>query len=424
MKILVIGSGAREHAICWKASQSRRVDKIFAAPGNGGMAELAQCVDINSDDINALADFAKINKISVTITGPEAPLAAGIVNKFNQRGLRIFGPSMEMAKLEASKVFAKETMARLRIPTADFMVFDDAKYAMQYIEKRNTSLVIKADGLAQGKGVFVCKDKSEALDAVKMIMVDKKFGAAGARIIVEDCLEGEEASIIIISDGRHFTVLPSSQDHKRIYDEDKGPNTGGMGAYSPAPVINGKLDEIIKNQILKPVISGLNEEGTPFKGALYAGLMITKDGPKVLEFNVRFGDPETQAILPKLKTGFIQAVEASIDGNIETVNLEWDSRPCVCVVCASKGYPETYKKGFVISGLKEAGAIEDVVVFHAGTKLQEQGCVTSGGRVLGVTALGKDIKQAIERAYKACEKIHFDGIYYRKDIGYRALKRL
>ncbi len=423
MKVLVIGSGGREHAICWKIAQSERVDKIYAIPGNGGMAQLAECADINIDDINKITDFAKEKEIDITIIGPEAPLAKGIVNKFNQKGLRVFGPDIEMARLESSKVFAKEAMARLRIPTADFMVFDNPQDAKVHIKKRNAPMVVKADGLAQGKGVIICKEKNEALDAVKQIMVDKKFRQAGDRIIIEDCLEGEEASIIVISDGRHFVNLVSSQDHKRIYDHDKGPNTGGMGAYSPAPVIDEKLDEIIKNKIIKPLIFGLNEENTPFKGALYAGLMMTKDGPKVLEFNVRFGDPETQAIFPRLKTDLMQAIEASIDGNIETVKLEWDRRPCVCVVCASGGYPESYKKGFVIKGLDEANKAKDVVIFHAGTKLKGKDYITNGGRVLGVAALGEDIKQAIDKVYAACKKINFEGMYYRRDIGYRALEK-
>lgn len=768
MKVLVIGSGGREHAICWKIAQSERVNNIFAIPGNGGMVQLAECVDIKVDNLDNIVNFAKEKKIDITVVGPEAPLAAGIVNRFNQKGLRIFGPDIKMAKLESSKVFAKETMARFRMPTANFMIFDNPDDAKEHIDERGTPLVVKADGLAAGKGVIICKNKKQALDAIKMIMIDKKFGPSGDRVVIEDCLVGEEASIIIISDGMHFVSLASSQDHKQIYDGDKGPNcysedteiltkdgwkkfnmlkkdeevavfepnsrkiyfeeplkkywmkykgpmvqfqhrnidllvtpnhrmllqqrkdkkrvfikearnytgenyiyqsgvwngknakffvlpeydykfnrkfkklkinfidwvkflgiylaegyvtktkgskrvyiaqckksknfnrikkiinklpfkfshnpkrhtfrinstqlatylrrfgtahnkyapdyikntknkiimeflkafnlgdgdihngrmrffssskrliddiqemmikldysgiivtdkrktmlnplnkkiykanpvysiemkgrnktsirkynirsidydgmigcvtvstgfvvvrrnnrvaisgnTGGMGAYSPAPVIDDEMNNRIQEKIIKPLIFGLHEEGTPFKGVLYAGLMITKEGPKVLEFNVRFGDPETQAIFPRLKTDLMDAIEASIDGNIEDVKLEWDQRPCVCVVCASEGYPGSYKKGLPITGLEEAGSLDDVVVFHAGTKqtrydIQDTRYETNGGRVLGVTASGKDIKDAIDRAYQACRKISFEGIYYRKDIGYRALER-
>ncbi|MFH0732801.1 MAG: phosphoribosylamine--glycine ligase [Candidatus Omnitrophota bacterium] len=428
MKVLVIGSGAREHALCWKIAQSRRVDKIFAAPGNGGMQKEAQCVDIKADDIPKILNFANQNKIDVTIVGPEAPLAEGIVDKFNEKGLRIFGPDKKTARLESSKVFAKEIMSRFRVPTADFMIFDNPDDAKEHINQRKTPMVVKADGLAAGKGVIICKNKSEALDAVKQTMIDKIFGQAGSRIIIEDCLEGEEASIIVISDGKRFASLASSQDHKRIYDNDKGPNTGGMGAYSPAPVISEKLDEKIQDEIIKPIISGLYKAGTPFKGVLYAGLMITADGPKVLEFNVRFGDPETQAILPRLKSDLMDAIEASIDGNMENVKLEWDKRPCVCVVCAAGGYPGNYKKGTNINGLDEADKLDSVVVFHAGTNVAHDSRLntqykTTGGRVLGVTALGIDIKQAIDKAYEACSKINFEGMHYRKDIGYRALGR-
>ena len=431
MKVLIIGSGGREHAICWKIAQSERVNEIFAIPGNGGMAQLAECVDIKVNDLGKIVNFAKEKKIDITVVGPEAPLAAGIVNKFNQKGLRIFGPDIEMAKLEASKIFAKETMTRFRIPTADFMIFENPNEAKEHINRKKTPLVVKADGLSAGKGVIVCKDKNEAINAINLIMIDKKFGPSGDRVIVEDYLEGEEASIIVISDGMHFVSLASSQDHKPIFDGDKGANTGGMGAYSPAPVIDDETSNRIREKIIKPLIFGLHEEGTPFKGVLYAGLMITKDGPKVLEFNVRFGDPETQAIFPRLKTDLMDAIEASIDGNIEGVKLEWDERRCVCVVCASGGYPGKYKKGLPITGLEQANSMEGVVVFHAGTKIRtpltanrKPQYETDGGRVLGVTALGEDIRQAIDKAYHACGKISFEGMYYRKDIGYRALEKV
>lgn len=427
MKVLIVGSGGREHALCWKIAQSKKIDKLFAAPGNGGMSKIAECVNIKAEDIESLLRFAKEKKIDLTVVGPEAPLVAGIVDKFNRERLRIFGPDKKIAQLEGSKVFAKETMARLKVPTADFMIFDEPDDAMDYIKQKGTPIVIKADGLAAGKGVIVARSIKEAESAIKLIMVDKEFGASGDRVVVEECLEGEEVSIIVISDGKRFVNLAPSQDHKPIYDGDKGPNTGGMGAYSPCPAVNKDMEKKILKETITPLIFGLYEEGMPYKGALYAGLMITKDGPKVLEFNVRFGDPETQAILPRLKENFVEALLASIDGNVGNVNLSWDDRHCVCVVCASEGYPGSYKKGFVINGLEKLDSLSDVFVFHAGTKIEmangKESLLTNGGRVLGVTALGDGIKDAIDKAYKACGKIGFEGIYYRKDIGLKALKR-
>jgi len=429
VRVLVVGSGGREHAITWKIAQSKQVDKIYCAPGNGGMNQLAELVNIGAEDIDALLSFAKENKIDLTIIGPEVPLVKGAVDRFELAGLRIFGPRKELANLEGSKVFAKETMARFGVPTADFKVFDNAQDATAYINEKGAPVVVKADGLCAGKGVIICKTKDEALDAVKLIMDDKKFGAAGDRVIIEDCLAGEEASIIVLSDGKNVLPLASSQDHKAIYDGDKGENTGGMGAYSPAPVVTNELSEEIMKTVINPIVKGLAKEGKFFKGVLYAGLMITREGSRVLEFNVRFGDPETQAIFPRLKNDLIELIQASIDGNLGTTKLEWDPRPCVSVVVASGGYPGKYEKGKVINGLDEAAKLKDVVVFHAGTKSGPRSTVhgpqiiTNGGRVLNVTALGKDIKEAIDKAYEAVGKISFEKMYYRRDIGYRALKR-
>ncbi|NQT46503.1 MAG: phosphoribosylamine--glycine ligase [Candidatus Omnitrophica bacterium] len=424
MKVLVIGSGGREHALCWKIAQSVKVKKLYCAPGNGGIAQSAQIIDIKADDVNRLVDFASQERIDLTIVGPEVPLVAGIVDRFLDKGLKVFGPSKDMARLEGSKVFAKEAMRRLGVPTADFKMFLDAKEAHNYIEERSTPLVIKADGLAAGKGVIVCKAKEEAHDAIKRIMEDNEFGLAGDKVVIEDCLIGEEASIMVVSDGKNFIPLVSSQDHKRIFDGDKGPNTGGMGAYSPAPVVEGENFKRSINEIIKPMILGLAKEGTPFKGILYAGIMITEDGPKTLEFNVRFGDPETQAVLPRMKTDLVELTEASIDGTLDKIKMSWDDRPCACVVVASGGYPGPYRKGKEIEGLKGASGIKDAVVFHAGTRVSEDGkIVTSGGRVLGVTALGETLEEAVKRSYEAVSKIKFDKMYYRKDIAQKAFAK-
>jgi len=422
VNVLVVGSGGREHAITWKIAQSRRVDKIYCAPGNGGMSEIAELVDIGVEDIGGLLGFAKKKKIDLTIVGPEVTLVAGIVDQFQQAGLKIFGPVKELANLEGSKVFAKENMAKLGVPTADFKVFKDAEKAKKYIKEKSAPLVVKADGLCAGKGVIVCKTENEAIDAIKLIMEDKKFGAAGDKVIVEDCLVGEEASIIVLSDGKNVVPLASSQDHKAIYDGDKGANTGGMGAYSPAPAVTDGLFKKIMEEIIKPIIKGISREGKFYKGVLYAGLMMTEQGPKVLEFNVRFGDPETQAIFPRLKNDLVELIQASIDGTLDKQALDWDPRPCVSVVIASGGYPAKYEKGKTITGLDEVKKMKDIVAFHAGTK-RAQTFVTNGGRVLNVTALGNSIKEAIDKAYKAVGKINFENMYYRRDIGRRALSR-
>ncbi|MBU4311241.1 MAG: phosphoribosylamine--glycine ligase [Candidatus Omnitrophica bacterium] len=421
MKVLVVGSGGREHALAWKIAQSKKVDKIFCAPGNGGIKEIAELVNIKADDVVSLLKFAKEERIGLTMAGPEAPLVKGIVDEFTREGLKIFGPVKELAMLEGSKVFAKETMKRLGVPTADFKVFSDAGKAKEYLKEKGAPIVVKADGLAAGKGVIVASSIEDAEAAIDDILVKRIFGSAGDRLILEDCLEGEEASILVFSDGKTITPLVSSQDHKRIFDNDKGANTGGMGAYSPAPVVSGELFDEIIDKVFRPIINGFAKEGKSYKGVLYAGIMITKDGPMVLEFNARFGDPETQAILPRLKSDLVDVAMACIDGTLDKIKLEWDKRPCLCIVCASKGYPGPYEKHKEIKGLEDARKVKDSVVFHAGTVRENEKVFTSGGRVLGVTGLGMDIKSAKEVAYKAAGRIKFDGIYYRNDIGYRAV---
>ncbi|TAN59042.1 phosphoribosylamine--glycine ligase [bacterium] len=431
MKVLVIGSGGREHAIVWKLKQSPRFPKIYCAPGNGGIARDAQIVNLEADDIKGLLAFALQEKIDLTIVGPEAPLAGGIVDKFMRKGMDIFGPVKELANLEASKAHSKEVMRRLNIPSAAFEIFDSPDKAIDFTNRSRLfaahyPVVVKADGLAAGKGVVICKNRNEAQLAIEDMMVRKVFGRAGEKIVIEEHLEGEEASILAVSDGINVIALASSQDHKRAFDGDKGPNTGGMGAYSPAPVVTEVMHTRIMDEVIRPLINGLAKENKFYKGILYAGIMLTKEGPKVLEFNVRFGDPETQAILPLLKTDLIDLCFASIEDRIDEIKLEWKDKASVCVVLASGGYPGEYKMGFEISGLEDAlwEAGSDTHIFHAGTKLQEAGggCVTDGGRVLNVVSLGDDIRQARDKVYKAINKIKFEGMQYRKDIGHRALK--
>ncbi|MFA5355828.1 MAG: phosphoribosylamine--glycine ligase [Candidatus Omnitrophota bacterium] len=425
MKVLVVGSGGREHALAWKIAQSKLADKIFCAPGNGGISDQAECIDIKADNIFGLLEFAHSEKIDLTVVGPEAPLAAGIVDQFRSHKLNIFGPVKKAAQLEGSKVFSKELMAKYDVPTAAFKVFDNADEANRYIEKNGAPCVVKADGLAQGKGVVVAGTVDEAKAAVTLMMQKNAFGDAGRRIIVEDCLAGEEASIIVLTDSREVIPLASSQDHKRIFDNDAGPNTGGMGAYSPAPVVTDNLFKEIMDKVIYRTIDGLAKEGIKYNGVLYAGIMITKDGPKVLEFNVRFGDPETQAILPRLNSDLLEAMLAVSSDNLSKLvkagGLKWVSRSCVSVVCASGGYPGNYEKGKLISGLDEARKLPDIVVFHSGTKKQEEKYFTSGGRVLGVTGLGNTIKEAITNTYNAVKKISFDGMHYRTDIAKKSL---
>lgn len=423
MKVLVIGSGGREHALTWKISQSKKIDKLFCAPGNGGIKEIAEIVNIKADDIDGLLDFAKEKEIGLTVVGPEVPLVKGIVDRFLEEGLKVFGPTGELAMLEGSKVFAKESMRRFGIPTADFKVFGDPVSARRYLHKKGAPIVVKADGLAAGKGVVVAQTMEEAESAVDDMLVKKIFGASGKRIILEDCLEGEEASILILSDGKNITPLVSSQDHKRIFDNDKGPNTGGMGAYSPAPVVSeGLFKDVIKN-IFRPIIDGFAKEGKFYRGVLYGGLMMTKKGPMVLEFNVRFGDPETQAILPRLRSDLVDVMLACIDARLDAIKLDWDKRACLCVVAASKGYPGSYEKHKEIKGLENLKKLKDIVGFHAGTVAENGKIFTDGGRVLGITGLGNDIMAAKENAYGAISKIEFEGMHYRNDIGDKAIRK-
>lgn len=419
MKIMVVGGGGREHALVWKLSQSPRVKKIYCAPGNAGIAKIAECVDISIDDISALGRFARQKGIHYTLVGPEAPLADGIVNYFEAAGLKIFGPSEQAAELESSKVFAKRIMDKYDIPTAKYKVFTDSELAIKYVRKIGIPCVIKAEGLAAGKGVIVAHDEQTAIDAIKAMLIDRVFGYAGERIIVEECLVGEEVSMIAFTDGK--TVLPMlpAQDHKAINDNDTGPNTGGMGAYCPAPICPPELQEKVLKEILIPTIKGMETENRPFKGVIYAGLMITSEGPKVLEFNVRFGDPEAQPQIMMLDTDLIDIVEAVINESLDKITLKWKDGASVCVVMASGGYPGDYKKGIPISGLENVPS--GVQVFHAGTALKDGRIVTAGGRVLGITSVGKNVFSAIENAYSAVSAISFDGMHYRTDIGKKAL---
>lgn len=423
MKILVIGGGGREHALVWKIAQSPKVKKIFCAPGNAGIAKQATCLQLSADDIDGLLNFALKEKIDLTVVGPELPLTAGIVDKFESTGLRIFGPGGKAARLEGSKGFAKALMKKYRIPTADYKAFTDFKKALSYVKKKKTPLVIKADGLAAGKGVILCATEKEAIDALHHIMVKKAFGKAGDTAVIEEMLTGEEASFLVFTDGKTIVPLPTSQDHKAIYDGDRGPNTGGMGAYSPAPVIDDALHQKIMNEVMIPTVKAMAAEGAPYKGVLYAGLMIKNGTAKVLEFNTRFGDPEAQPLLMRMKTDLVDVMEATVDGNLSKIIPAWDRRPSVCVVMAAKGYPGSYQKGVPITGIAAASRMKDVVVFHAGTAFKDKKPVTNGGRVLGITALGDTLEGAIDRAYAAVSKIKWSGAYFRKDIGQKALDR-
>ncbi len=421
MKVLVVGSGGREHVLVWKIKQSNKVENIYCAPGNGGIADIAECVDIQATDISRLVAFAKDKRIDLTVVGPEAPLVEGIVDAFVAEGLRIFGPCKAAARLEGSKVFAKEFMSRHDIPTADFEVFDDIDKAKKYISKAEYPLVIKADGLAAGKGVIICNNMEEATHALDDIMSHKIFKSAGDRVVIEESLKGEELSILAISDGKTYRMFEPSQDHKRIFDGDLGPNTGGMGAYSPVPIATEELINEIEHAIVSPVIKGMREEGILFKGILYCGLMITEAGPEVLEFNVRFGDPEAQVVLPRMRNDIVELMLSACDGSLDGVCMEWDSRSCVCVVMASNGYPGKYEKGKQIIGLGDIVEQDGDYVFHAGTVKDNDEIITAGGRVLGVSSLGDNLEDAIQRVYKAVDKIHFDGCFFRKDIGAKAM---
>ncbi len=423
MKILVIGSGGREHALVWKIGQSPKVEKIFCAPGSAAIGELAECVAIGPEEIGKLADFAEKEKIALTVVGPELPLTLGITDLFESSGLRIFGPNKAAARLEGSKAFAKEILHQSNIPTASFGTFTDAASAKKYLAQQKPPYVIKADGLAGGKGVVICVDINEAIAVSDAILVQKTFGEAGEKIVIEEFLEGEEASFMVLSDGDHILPLASSQDHKRVFDDDEGPNTGGMGAYSPAPVVTSAMHERILDEILKPLLAGLRNKGIRYRGVIYVGLMITQSGPKVLEFNARFGDPECQPIMMRLKSDLVPLLEATIDGKLNHVQPEWYEDPAVCVVLSASGYPGPYDKGAEIRGLDKLDHWEKGFVFHAGTAKKNGRWITSGGRVLGVTARGNDISNAVKNAYSAVSQITWDGMHYRKDIGHRAIAR-
>ncbi|MCX7987859.1 MAG: phosphoribosylamine--glycine ligase [Thermodesulfovibrio sp.] len=418
MKILVIGSGGREHAIVWKLAQSRVVDKIYCAPGNAGISDIAECIEVESKNLSSLLDFVKYEWIDLTVVGPEDPLAQGIVDIFQKEGRKIIGPTKAAAQLESSKVFAKDFMKRHKIPSAEYKVFTSYTHAEEYIRLKGVPIVVKADGLAAGKGVFVCQTYEEATDALKLIMKEKIFGSAGDRVIVEQCLQGKEVSYLVFTDGKSIIPMVTSKDHKRLLDNDEGPNTGGMGTFSPNPIITPELEIEILETVIKPTIQGLKQEGIVYKGILYAGLMIVNNKPYVLEFNCRFGDPETQVILPRLETDLVDIFMAIAEQRLNKIEVRWKTDASLCVILASEGYPGKYKKGIPISGLDMIRGLKDITIFHAGTKFNEKGqIVTNGGRVLGITALGKDIKEARQKAYGAIELINFSGMHYRKDIG-------
>jgi phosphoribosylamine--glycine ligase len=422
MKVLLVGNGGREHAIAWKLSQSPRLKQLFIAPGNPGTAQYGTNAAIAAEDVSRLVAFSRDQKIDLAVIGPEDPLAAGIVDAFEAVGIKAFGPSGGAAQIEADKAFAKQIMRASSIPTAESRVFEKFDDAKAYIASRDEPVVVKASGLAKGKGVFVCDDPADGILAAERLMCEKIFGDAGSRIVVEDKLLGQEASILAFVDGTSIYLMESAQDHKPIGDGDTGDNTGGMGAYSPAPIVTDKLMDQIVREILVPTVDGLNRNGTPYRGVLYAGLMMTQGGPRVLEFNARFGDPETQPILMRLKSDLLDVLLAVCEGRLSDITLQWDPRPAVCVVMASQGYPGRYEKGKVIEGIEQADKLPDVKVFHAGTAINEGRLITHGGRVLGVTALGKTIAEAKARAYEAVDRIHFDGASFRHDIADKAIR--
>ncbi|SMG01206.1 phosphoribosylamine--glycine ligase [Burkholderia singularis] len=422
MKLLVVGSGGREHALAWKLAQSPRVQLVYVAPGNGGTAQDERLKNVDLTSLDDLADFAEAEQVAFTLVGPEAPLAAGIVNHFRSRGLKIFGPTKEAAQLESSKDFAKAFMKRHGIPTADYETFTDAAAAHAYIDAKGAPIVVKADGLAAGKGVVVATTLEEAHAAVDMMLSGNQLGEAGARVVIEEFLDGEEASFIVMVDGKHALALASSQDHKRLLDGDRGPNTGGMGAYSPAPIVTPQMHARVMREIIMPTVRGMENDGIRFTGFLYAGLMIDRDGnPRTLEFNCRMGDPETQPIMSRLKSDFSKVVEQAIAGTLDTVELDWDRRTALGVVLAAHGYPNAPRKGDRINGIPEENA--HAVTFHAGTTLDGDKLVTSGGRVLCVVGLADSVRGAQQAAYETINQIHFEGMQYRRDIGHRALNR-
>ncbi|MBD3167956.1 MAG: phosphoribosylamine--glycine ligase [candidate division Zixibacteria bacterium] len=418
MKILVVGSGGREHTIVWKLSKSRHVDKIYAAPGNFGISSMCKCVNINVTELEALADFAEKKEIDLTVVGPELPLTMGIVDVFEEKGLKIFGPTKKASEIEGSKAFAKEFMRKYHIPTASFRIFENYEDARDFVESNDTPLAIKADGLAAGKGALICLNRMESMKALDSMMVKKVFGSAGTRVIIEDILVGEEVSVMAFTDGKTIAPMVSAQDHKRIFDGGFGPNTGGMGAFSPTKVVNDRMMRAIMEQIMEPTVEGLRQEDRLFKGILYAGLMVTEIGPKVIEFNCRFGDPETQVVLPLLKSDLAEIFLSIVEDELELQDIVWKEESAVCVVMASEGYPEKPVKGRRIHGLKDVRK-EGCMVFHAGTSRGKDGhVITSGGRVIGIAATDRKLQGAIAKAYKGVGRVSFEGAQFRKDIGH------
>ena len=423
MKVLVVGSGGREHSLCWAISQSPKCKELFCAPGNAGTALVATNVDVDAEDLDAIIAFVQESAIDFVVVGPEAPLVAGLVDRLDKLGIKSFGPTAAGAELEGSKAFTKDLCAKYDIPTADYDRFDEPDAAKEYIRTHKAPIVVKADGLAAGKGVIICRNENEAYAAVDQIMIEEAFGNAGTEIVVEQFLEGEEASFFALVDGETALPLIGAQDHKRVHDGDEGPNTGGMGAYSPAPVVDQAMIDRVMEEIIEPTIRGMAAEGSPYKGVLYAGLMIDDDGPKLIEYNARFGDPECQVMMMRLKSDVLDLLLACAEGRLAKTKVEWRDEAAMIVVMAAKGYPGKYQKGTEIKGLEAAGAVEDVVVFHAGTAEQDGKILATGGRVLGVTALGKDVKEAQARAYQAVDLIDWPEGFCRRDIGWRAIKR-
>jgi len=417
MKVLVVGGGGREHALVWKLAQSPDVTKLYCAPGNGGIGEIAELVPLGAMDVDGIVNFSKAHQIDLVVVAPDDPLAIGMVDALETAGIKAFGPRKNAAVIEASKVFAKELMKKYRIPTADYRVFDNSRDAMEYVSQAELPLVVKADGLALGKGVLICHTRDEAIQAIRSIMEDKKFGSAGQRIVVEEFLTGPEVSVLAFTDGRTIKPMVSVQDHKRAFDQDKGPNTGGMGTFSPSRVYTEDIARECMETIFRPTVEAMNQEGRTFKGVLYFGLMLTEKGPRVLEYNARFGDPETQVVMPRLKTDLLKIMQAVVNEELDRIDIEWHEDAAVCVVMASGGYPEAYEKGFEITGLDQVANQSDIMVFHAGTKKEGEKFLTNGGRVLGVTARGSDLEEARRKAYDAVSRIHFKNAHYRRDIG-------
>lgn len=417
MNVLVVGSGGREHAIVWKLAQNKNITNLYCAPGNAGISEIANCIDIGSKDITRLVDFAKTNKIDFTVVGMDDPLIMGIVDEFELQGLKIFGPKKNAAIIEGSKAFSKELMKKYNIPTAKYETFDDYNKALNYLETQKMPIVLKADGLALGKGVLICQSLEEAKSGLKLIMVDKKFGASGNKIVIEEYLEGQEISVLSFCDGNTIVPMVSAQDHKKALDGDKGLNTGGMGAFSPSRIYTDKIAKYCMEFIFKQTVAALNKEGRPFKGIIYFGLMLTDDGVKVIEYNARFGDPEAQVVIPRLKTDLLTIFEACVDGNLDKLNIEWYDNAAVCIMLASSGYPESYEKGFEITGLDNLNLNQNIIVFHSGTSNKAGKLVTNGGRVLGITGIGNNLDEAIKTAYSGVLSVDFENKYFRKDIG-------